>query len=106
MDFYYICIVPPTLRSSYGNGWAGCIYIKGVTERFDFDAVRISQVQTSCQKQSNGNALWDVYYAYSPWCILTKDARGSVIYKHQRGAFGVARFDNLGNARAFTAWNE
>ena len=23
-----------------------------------------------------------------------------------RGAFGVARFDNLGDARAFTAWNE
>ena len=28
------------------------------------------------------------------------------IYLHWRGAFGVARFDNLGDARAFTAWNE
>lgn len=23
-----------------------------------------------------------------------------------RGVFGVARFDNLGDARVFTAWNE
>ena len=28
------------------------------------------------------------------------------IYVHRRGAFGVARFDNLGDARAFTLWNE
>ena len=27
------------------------------------------------------------------------------IYKHQRGAFDVARFDEQGNARAFTLWN-
>ena len=29
-----------------------------------------------------------------------------LLYIHQSGAFGVARFDNLGNVRAFTAWNE
>ena len=29
-----------------------------------------------------------------------------IIYLHRRGAFGVARFDNLGDARAFTLWNE
>ena len=28
------------------------------------------------------------------------------IYTHRRGAFSVARFDNPGNAKAFTAWNE
>ena len=28
------------------------------------------------------------------------------LYTHQRGAFDVARFDNLGNAKAFTQWNE
>ena len=27
------------------------------------------------------------------------------IYTHRRGAFSVARFDNPGNAKAFTAWN-
>ena len=43
---------PHAVRFSLGtNGWVGTyIYIKGVTERFGFDAVRISQVQTSCQK--------------------------------------------------------
>ena len=25
---------------------------------------------------------------------------------HRRGAFGIARFDRQGNARAFTTWNE
>ena len=29
-----------------------------------------------------------------------------IIYLHRRGAFSVARFDRLGNARAFTRWNE
>lgn len=29
-----------------------------------------------------------------------------VLYMHQRGAFGVARFDNQGNAKAFLQWNE
>ena len=28
------------------------------------------------------------------------------IYVHRRGAFGVARFDLSGNARAFIAWND
>ena len=28
------------------------------------------------------------------------------IYLHRRGAFSVARFDNPGNAKAFTLWNE
>jgi hypothetical protein len=29
-----------------------------------------------------------------------------IIYLHWRGAFGVARFDNPGNAKAFTLWSE
>lgn len=33
----------------------------GVFWTFGFDALRISQVRTVCQKQSNGNAPWDVY---------------------------------------------
>lgn len=32
--------------------------------------------------------------------------RGRIVYLHWRGAFGVARFDNQGNAKAFMAWNE
>ena len=85
---------------------AGWDYIhKGVSVRFGFDAIRISQIQSDCQKQSNGNAPWDVYiqpslapFDNSQWWV--------VIYMHHRGAFSVARFDNQGNARAFIAWNE
>ena len=91
--------------------WAevGQTYIhKGVTVRFGFDAVRIWQFEQSCQEQSNGNASWGVLYTapigferfYRPL------SRVFPIYVHRRGAFGVARFDNLGDARAFTAWNE
>ena len=29
-----------------------------------------------------------------------------MLYRHRRGAFDVARFDEQGNARAFTLWNE
>ena len=46
---------------------------------------------------------------YSPhWlrAILSFVVKSASIYVHRRGAFGVARFDNLGDARAFTAWNE
>ena len=38
------------------------IYIKGVTVRFVFDAVRTSQIPSISQKQSNGNA--------PRWCII------------------------------------
>ena len=32
--------------------------------------------------------------------------REEELYTHLRGAFSVARFDNLGNARAYESWNE
>ena len=61
-----------------------------------------------CQKQSNGNASWDVLYTaligFGRFCRSL--SRVLSIYVHRRGAFGVARFDNLGDARAFTLWNE
>ena len=28
------------------------------------------------------------------------------LYTHLRGVFSIARFDNLGNARAYESWNE
>jgi hypothetical protein len=34
--------------------------LKAFSERFGFDDVRISQIQTDSQKQSNGNAPWGV----------------------------------------------
>ena len=81
------------------------MYIKGVTVRFGFDVVRTSQLQTVCQKQSNGNAPWGVYIQPALAIDEMVNAVGA-LYIHQRGAFGVARFDRLGNAKAFTTWNE
>ncbi|MGN1219257.1 MAG: hypothetical protein ACI4TD_14990 [Phocaeicola sp.] len=50
------------------------------------------------------------YIIYSPHWLqttLSHIAKMGELYTYIiRGAFGVARFDNLGNARAFTAWNE
>ena len=95
-------------RKPEGQRLCGHVYIKGVTVRFGFDAVRTSQLPTDCQKQSNGNASWGVFYT----AVLASDGsavllpRGRIVYLHWRGAFGVARFDNQGNAKAFMAWNE
>ena len=44
-------------RCTLGNHRrAGHIHTKAFSERFGFDDVRISQIQTSSQNQSNGNA--------------------------------------------------
>ena len=98
----------PLLKARKGWGGTDVHINKGVTVRFGFDAVRISQIQTVCQEQSNGNALWDVSYI-QPFLALDRHyplTRRRIISIHHRGAFSVARFDILGNARAFTAWNE
>ena len=45
-------------------------------------------------------------FIYNPhWSYVFMTGKGN-LYTHQRGAFDVARFDNLGNAKAFTQWNE
>ena len=51
--------MPEARRAEVGRT---CIHKKGVTVRFGFDAVRTSQLPTDCQKQSNGNASWGVFY--------------------------------------------
>ena len=64
------------------------IYIKGVTVRFGFDCVRISQIPSICQKQSNGD---DGVYYIQP--SLASDVsfvgREGKLYLHLRGAFCV-----------------
>ena len=50
------------LEAPTGRRWDGHIYIKGVTVRFGFDAIRTSQLPNVCQEQSNGDAPWDVLY--------------------------------------------
>ena len=59
-----------------------------------------------CQKQSNGDAPWDVYIQPALAIGANLYVLQGDIYTHRRGAFSVARFDNPGNAKAFTAWNE
>lgn len=89
----------------------GCIHTKGVYWRFDFDAIRISQIQNSLSKQSNGDAPRGVYIQPVLYIVVFHLLKTISIWvfiykKHQRGAFDVARSDKLGNARAFIAWNE
>ena len=59
--------------------------LKAFSGRFGFDALRISQIQTDCQNQSNGNAPWR--------CSINGILYNNVSsYIHPRGAFSVARF--------------
>lgn len=90
-----------------GLRW-GYIYInKGVTDALVLTYLNLASSNV-CQKQGNGDALWGVLYTaligferfYRSLSIVLS------IYLHWRGAFGVARFDNQGNAKAFMAWNE
>ena len=61
-NIFYFYIVLSLLEAPTGRRWDGHIYIKGVTVRFGFDAIRTSQLPNVCQEQSNGDAPWDVLY--------------------------------------------
>ena len=65
----------------------GLTYEKGVTVRFEFDVLRISQVRTTSQRQSNGTPLGMII---SPSFGLI--AVIGTIY-HSVWGFRVARFD-------------
>lgn len=52
-----------------GRWWVGRINIKGVTVRFGFDVLRISQVLKSVENKATGNALRDVYM-HRMCCVL------------------------------------
>ena len=62
--------------------------------------------QLSCQEQSNGDALQGVSYTSFFDFEQMLVGREEKLYTHLRGAFSIARFDNLGNARAYESWNE
>jgi hypothetical protein len=104
----YLCIVLSLPEAPNGRRSGGHTYDKGVTVRFGFDAVRIWQFEQSCQKTKQRERLMRciVYGRYWLRTTLLSAVGKAFIYLHRRGAFGVARFDNLGDARAFTAWNE
>ena len=57
--FHYFCNVFPYAESPWVITWRWDTYIlKAFSGRFGFDALRISQIQTSGQEQSNGDAPW------------------------------------------------
>ena len=80
--------------------WRWDTYIlKAFSERFGFDEVRISQLRTDCQRQSNGNAPWRcrlymlIVLSFSAWHYIYIGV----------GLSALLGFDNQGNARAFTS---
>ena len=85
----------PLLKAPRGKrrGWH-IIHNKRRNWTLWFWRVRISQIQAVSQKQSNGNASWDVYIQPSldiyPFGWYAFEC---VLYTHRRGAFSVARFD-------------
>ena len=88
------------------NGWVGTYIHKRRYWTLWFWRYKNFATSMDCQKQSNGNAPRGVLYV-NPSCILSaRCMTGWIIYGHRRGAFGVARFNNPGNAKAFIAWNE
>ena len=77
--------------------WRWDTYIlKAFSGRFGFDILRISQIRTNGQKQSNGNAPWRCRL----YMFLTLFIRVGHLYIHRRGAFSVARFDQLGRCES------
>ena len=91
-----------------GRGWVG---IHNVIRRFCtlwFWRYKNLANSTTSQEQSNKGRLMRCII-YNPHWLRTNLSLGVMsvsIYLHWRGAFGVARFDLSGNARAFIAWNE
>ena len=91
-----------------GRGWADIYLIKGVSGALVLTIRElrklICQSRTKQQETSHGCVLYTALIDFERFCRSL--SRVLSIYVHRRGAFGVARFDNLGDARAFTAWNE
>lgn len=89
-------------ESPNGQRWGDTyILIKGVFVRFGFDELESRKfIDKSRTKQQR--TLHGVYYIRSQCLqsIFRLLLRGHTIYLHWRGAFGVARFDLSGNARA------
>ena len=93
----YLCVVFPYAESPMGNLlWRDTYILKAFSGRFGFDILRISQIRTNGQKQSNGNAPWRCrLYMSLPLFFWDRH-----LYIHRRGAFCVARFDQLGRCES------
>ena len=80
--------------------WRGTYYIKGVTVRFGFDVLELRKFKQIVKNKATGTPHG--MFIYSPYWLFVIIADKGKLYTHQRGAFDVARFDNLGNAKALT----
>ena len=81
--------------------WRGTLYIKGVTVRFGFDVLELRKLKQIVKNKATGTSHGMFIYV-SQLVVVIEGHNGDVVYTHQRGAFDVARFDNLGNAKALT----
>lgn len=97
----YFCFVLPILKASMGRGGVDLHIGKRRFVRFGFDELEsrkfINKSRTKQQRTPH-----EVYYirSHSLQSISRLLPRVLTIYLHWRGAFGVARFDLSGNARA------
>ena len=97
----YLCIVFPYAESPWVITLRWDTYIlKAFSGRFGFDALRISQIRTDCQKQSNGNAPWRCRL----YMFLTLFIRVGIYIYIDVGLSALLGLTNQGNARAFKAW--
>ena len=65
-----------------GKG-GGNVYIKGVTVRFGFDAIRISQVQMSVKNKATGTPYGGVsYIVLFGFCRYSADVREDELYTY------------------------
>ena len=91
------------LKAPMGRWWVGHINIKGVTVRFGFDVLRISQVLKSVENKATGNAPGDVcIHQFALWAV---PCRPDVNICIGVGLSALLVSDGLGNARAFRTWN-
>ena len=103
----YICTVIAFAESPLGGMRAWHIHIKRRNWTLWFWRCKNFATSNGLSKtKQRGRPLGCLYTTLiGYWCKPPWPFRGE-IYTHRRGAFSVARFDNPGNAKAFTAWNE
>ena len=77
-------------------GRVGHILHIGVTVRFGFDVLELRKLKQIVKNKATGTPHG--MFILSSAIRLVEE----LLYTHQRGAFDVARFDNLGNAKALT----
>ena len=99
--YLYISLSCSHAESLYVEVGVGYIYyIKGVTVRFGFDVLELRNFRQIVKNKATGTPHG--MFIYNPhWSYVFMAIKGK-LYTHQRGAFDVARFDNLGNAKALT----